>query len=66
MMNICFNEMLDSGELDGTVVDVTEVLDIIRGIYGDLDDERGAYCNRNWLSVRDIVKVIVENAYPND
>lgn len=61
-----YSVMVDSGELDGTVVDVVEVLDIIRGIWGDLDDERGAYCNGNWLSVRDMVKVIVENAYPAD
>ena len=61
-----YNVMVDNGDLDGCVVDVVEVLDILRGIYGDLDDDRGAYCNRNWLSVRDIVKVIVDNAYPND
>ena len=61
-----YEMMLESGELNGTVVDVPEVLERIREIWGDLDDERGAYCNRNWLSVADVVRVIVESAYPAD
>ena len=64
MVRESYNVALDSGEYDGTVVNVSELLDLIRGKWGDLDDDRGAYCNGEWLSVRDVVMMIVNNAYP--
>ena len=66
MVRDSYDVMLDNGEFDGVVVDVNELLDLIRGTYGDLDDDRGAYCNRNWLSVRNIVGMIVNNSYKSD
>ena len=60
------NAMLDNGELIGCVVDVNELLDLIRGKWGDLDDDSGCYCNREWMSVRDFARMIVDNAYPAD
>jgi len=66
MIDVRYDEMLESGELIGSVVDTNENLDIIRGRYGDLDNDCGCYCNGEWLSVRDIVKLIVDYSYPAD
>lgn len=34
--------------------------ELIERKYGSLDDERGAYVNGRWLSIRDIVDLIDE------
>lgn len=57
------NEMVDRGDFCGEVVDVTEILEFIREKWGSLDDECGCFINGNWLSIRDVAKMIVENAY---
>ncbi len=66
MMNVSYEKMMESDELVGNVVDVYELLDLIRGKWGDLDNESGCYCNGNWMSVKDFVDLIVENSYPDD
>lgn len=37
--------------------------ELIEDKYGSLDDERGAYINGKWLSVKDIVDLIEEVDY---
>ncbi len=37
-----------------------ELLDKLEQVYGDLDDDRGCYLDRKWLSVKNIVELIEE------
>ena len=57
-----YTEMVASGETIGMTIDVNELLELIRGRYGDLDNECGCYCNGEWLSICDIVGMIINNA----
>lgn len=63
MIDTRYNEALENGEFDGMVVDVNDVLEAIQSVYGDLDDDRGCYCNGNWMSVKDFAKIVINNAY---
>jgi len=58
-----YGVMLDSGDFVGNVVDVDDILTVLREVYGDIDDDCGCYVNGTWLSVRDVVSKIVDNAY---
>ena len=60
------NSMVESGKFVGQVVDTQELLEIIQGRYGDLDDNCGCYCDGAWLSVAEIVEMIVVNSYSDD
>ena len=64
MIDTRYNEMLENGEFDDIIVNVNEVLENVQNIWGDLDDDRGCYCNGNWMSIKDFVKIVVDNAYP--
>ena len=61
-------EALRNGEFNEKVVDVEELLEKIENVYGDLDDECGCYVNlreRNWMSVKNFVSLILECARPD-
>lgn len=46
------------------IVYKSDLLESIKGVYGDLDDERGCYYDRAWLSIANIVSIV--NKYDCD
>lgn len=40
------------------IVYKSDLLESIKRVYGDLDDERGCYYNRAWFSIANIVSII--------
>lgn len=45
-------------------IDKEELLNMIEEKYGDLNNDRGCFCNGTWLSIYQIIEII--NSFTNE